>query len=56
MINIVDGFYCNDLNISFETLLRTMLTDNNDMFTNSTDADILLNGIKDRKIADGIAF
>jgi hypothetical protein len=26
------------------------------MFTNSTDADILLNGIKDRKIADGIAF
>jgi hypothetical protein len=56
IINIVDGFYRNDLNISFETLSRTMLTDNNDVFTNSSDADILLNDIKDQKEADGIAF
>ena len=56
IINVVDGFYRNNFNISFETLSRTMLTNANDVFTNSTAAITLLNDIKDLKQADGIAF
>lgn len=56
IINVVDGFYRNNFNISFETLSRTMLTNANDVFTNSTDAGTLLDDVKDRKAADGIVF
>ena len=56
IINVVDGFYRNNFNISFETLSRTMLTDGNDVFSNTTGAGTLLDDIKDRKEADGIAF
>ena len=56
IINVVDGYYRNNLNISFETLTRTMLTNDNDVFTNSTAAGTLLDDIKNLKEADGIAF
>ena len=56
IINVVDGFYRNDLNISFETLSRTMLTDANDIFTDSTSHNTLLEDIRSLKQADGIPF
>ena len=56
IMNVVDGIYRNNFNISFETLSRTMLTNANDVFTNSTSAGALLNDVRDKKDADAIPF
>ncbi len=54
LLNIVDGYYRNDLNIQFDTLSMTFLT--NDLFSTTTDANALLDDITNKKNAGQVPF
>ncbi len=56
MINIVDGIYRNNLNVSFETLSLTMLNNTSDVFSNSTAAGAFLADIRAKKRDNEIPF
>jgi len=54
VLNIVDGYYRNDLNIEFDALSMTFLS--NDLFSTTTDSGILLTDITTKKNAGQIPF
>ncbi len=54
LLNIVDGYYRNDLHIQFDAMSMTFLT--NDLFDTTTDANALLTDISDKKNAGSVPF
>jgi hypothetical protein len=54
MLNMVDGYYRNDLNIQFDALSMTFLT--NDLFSTTTDANALLTDVQNKKNAGQVPF
>ena len=54
LLNIVDGFYRNDMKIQFDALSMTFLS--TDLFTTSTDSKALLTDISDKKNANQLPF
>lgn len=54
LVNIVDGFYRNDMNIQFDILSMTFLT--TDLFSTTTDPNAFLTDISDKKNANQVFF
>ncbi len=54
LVNIVEGYYINDLNIAFNTITLELLT--SDVFSTTTDASLLLDDIETKKANGQIPF
>jgi hypothetical protein len=54
LLNIVDGFYRNDMNTQFDALSMTFLT--TDLFSTTTDANAFLTDISTKKNANQVPF
>lgn len=49
IINMLEGYYLNQFNIAFNVINRVFLTDETDIYTNSTEASTVLNNVYSRR-------